>query len=185
MTDEQIIAMYQERQESAIRETAAQYGTFCFRLADHILKNREDSEECVNDTWLHTWNAIPPVHPQCLRMFLAKITRNLSFNRYRSRNAAKRGGGEIEAVLEELAECVAGSADVEEMVLEKELGECISRFAYGLPERDGNVFIRRYFFTESVAEIAKEYGLTENYVAVILSRVRKALKTHLEREGYL
>ena len=185
MTDEQIIAMYQKRQESAIRETEAQYGAFCFRLADHILNNREDSEECVNDTWLHTWNAIPPVYPQCLRMFLAKITRNLSINRYRTRHAAKRGGGETELVLEELAECVAGSADVEETVLAKELGESISRFAYDLSERDGNVFIRRYFFTESIPEIAREYNLTENHVAVILNRVRKALKTHLEKEGYL
>ncbi len=185
MTDEQIIGMYYDRREEAIKETETRYGKYCLRVADAILKNREDAEECVNDTWLRAWNAIPPAYPKCLRMFLARITRNLSFNRYQLKHTAKRGGGEIEAVLEELEECVADSADIEGQIMAKELGQSITHFVYGLSEREGNVFVRRYFFMEGVAEIAKKYGLKENHVSVILSRTRKALKEHLKKEGYV
>ncbi len=185
MTDERIIDLYCRRQEAAIRETAAQYGNYCFRVADAILKNREDSEECVNDTWLCAWNSIPPAVPRSLRMFLAKITRNLSFNLYQKKRTAKRGGGEIAAVLDELGECVADRADVEGEIQARELGRSINRFVHGLPERDGNVFIRRYFFTESPGVIARRYELTENHVSVILNRTRRALKAHLEKEGYV
>ena len=185
MTDEQIIGMYYDRREEALKETEARYGKYCFRVADAVLKNREDAEECVNDTWLRAWNAIPPAYPKCLRMFLAKITRNLSFNRYQLKHAAKRGDGEMEAVLEELGECVADRTDIEGQILAKELGQSITRFVYGLSEREGNVFVRRYFFMESAADIAKKYGLKENHVSVILSRTRKALKEYLEKEGYV
>ena len=184
MEDSRIVELYWQKNADAISETAGKYGSYCFAIAENILHNTEDSEECVNDTWLHAWNAIPPQRPNALRMFLAKITRNLAFNRFNARNAEKRGGGEIALVLDELGECLGG-ADTEAAYEAKELRQCIRRFIRALPERDGNVMARRYFFAEPVADIAKRYGLNENHVMVILSRTRKKLKAHLLKEGYL
>ena len=183
MEDHQIIELYWQKNADAISETASKYGAYCFTIADHILHSVEDSEECVNDTWLHAWNAMPPQRPNVLRMFLARITRNLSINRFNARGAEKRGGGEINLVLDELADCLAGGADVEAEYEIRELEQCIRRFVRELPERDGNVFVRRYFFTEPVAAIAGQYGLTENNVAVILSRTRKRLRVKLVKEA--
>ena len=185
MEDRQIVELYWQKNADAISETAKKYGVYCFKVAESILHNTEDSEECVNDTWLHAWNAIPPQKPDVLRMFLAKITRNLSLDRFNARNAEKRGGGEIALVLDELGECLGCGADTEAAYEAKELRQCIRYFVRTLPERDGNVLVRRYFFAEPVADIAKRYGLSENNVMVILSRTRKKLKTHLLKEGYL
>lgn len=185
MEDSQIVELYWQKNADAISETAKKYGAYCFTIAESILHNTEDSEECVNDTWLHAWNAIPPQKPDVLRTFLAKITRNLSLDRYSARNAEKRGGGEIALVLDELGECLGGGADTEAAYEAKELQQCIRHFVRTLPERDGNVLVRRYFFAEPVADIAKRYGLSENNVMVILSRTRKKLKAHLLKEGYL
>ena len=185
MEDRQIIELYWQRNADAISETAGKYGAYCFQVADNILHDTGDSEECVNDTWLRAWNAMPPERPNVLRMFLAKITRNLSFDRFNARNAKKRGGGEIALVLDELEECLASGTDVETAYEGKELGQCIKRFVRGLSEQDGNVFVRRYFFTDPVSAIARRYGLTENNVMVILSRTRKKLKLELMKEGYL
>ena len=182
--DSQIIELYWQKNTDAIKETDIKYGAYCFTVANNILQNKEDSEECVNDTWLNAWNAMPPKRPNRLQMFLAKITRNLSFNRYHAQTAKKRGGGEIVLVLEELSECLVSESDVESSYEGKALGECIRLFVRNLPERDGNVFVRRYFFTESVSAIAKRYGLTENNVMVILSRTRQKLKAHLIKEEY-
>lgn len=185
MEDAQIVELYWHRKADAISETSNKYGAYCFRIADNILHSREDSEECVNDTWLNAWNAIPPQRPNVLRMFLAKITRNVSVNRFHARSAEKRGGGEFTVVLDELADCVASETDVEAAYEERELEQLVRRFAQGLPERDGNVFVRRYFFTEPIATIAAQYGLTQNNVMVILSRTRKKLRQKLIKEGYL
>ncbi len=185
LEDNQIIGLYWQKNTDAISETANKYGAYCFTIADNILQNIEDSEECVNDTWLHAWNAIPPQRPNVLRIFLARLTRNLSFDRFNARKAGKRGGGEIILVLDELAECLSGGTDVETEYENRELEQCIQRFAQALPERDGNVFVRRYFFTDPVASIAKRYGLTENNVMVILNRTRKKLRLELMEEGYL
>lgn len=185
MEDSQIVELYWQKNADAISETAKKYGAYCFTIAEGILHSAEDSEECVNDTWLHAWNAIPPQKPDVLRMFLAKITRNLSLDRFSARNAEKRGGGEIALVLDELGECLGGGADTEAAYEAKELRQCIRHFVRTLPERDGNVLVRRYFFAEPVADIAKRYGMTENNVMVILSRTRKKLKAHLLKEGYL
>lgn len=185
MEDSQIIELYWEKNTDAISESANKYGAYCFTIADNILHNTEDSEECVNDTWLHAWNAMPPQRPNVLRMFLAKITRNLSLDRFYARSAQKRGGGEIILVLDELSECLAGRTNVEAAYEGKELTQCIRHFVRELPERDGNVFVRRYFFTEPIAAIADRYGLTENNVMVILNRTRRKLKLELIKEGYL
>lgn len=185
MEDSQIIDLYWKKDTDAISETANKYGAYCFTIAENILHNAEDSEECVNDTWLRAWSVIPLQKPDVLRMFLAKITRNLSFDRFNARKAEKRGGGEIVLVLDELGECIGGGTDAETAYEAKELRRCIQYFVRALPERDGNVFVRRYFFTEPVADIAKRYALSENNVMVILSRTRKKLKSYLLKEGYL
>lgn len=184
MTDDQIIALYWEKNAAAIAESSQKYGGYCFSVAHNILHNHEDAEECVNDTWLHTWRAIPPQRPAHLRSFLAKVTRNLAINRFLAQTSVKRGGGQLPLILEELADCVAGGSDVENICTAKELSRSINDFVRALPKRDGNIFVRRYFFTESVTEIAKRYALTENHVAVILTRTRKKLKQHLIKEGY-
>lgn len=184
MEDSRIIELYWQKNPDAIAETDSKYGAYCFTIANNILHSKEDAEECVNDTWLNAWNAIPPQKPHKLQMFLARITRNLSFNRFHARTAKKRGSGEMTLILEELAECLASESDVENTYETRELGECIRLFVRKLPERDGNVFVRRYFFSESAAVIARRYNLTENNVMVILNRTRKKLRAHLVKEGY-
>ena len=126
LEDRQIIELYWQKNADAISETASKYGAYCFTIAENILHSTEDSEECVNDTWLHAWNAIPPQKPNILRLFLAKITRNLSFDRFNARNAEKRGGGEIALVLEELGECFGGGADTEAAYEAKNCGKLSS-----------------------------------------------------------
>ena len=184
MEDSQIVDLYWQKDANAIKESDTKYGAYCFAIADNILRNSEDSEECVNDTWLHAWNAMPPQKPSKLRLFLAKITRNLSFNRFNARSAQKRGSGEIVLVLDELTECIAHAGSAEEEYEVKELEQCIRLFVQALPQRERNVFVRRYFYTEPVAAIAKRYNLTESNALAILSRTRKKLKTHLTREGF-
>ena len=184
MEDRQIIELFRQRSGDAVSEAADKYGAYCYSIADSILHSAEDAEECVNDTWLRAWNAIPPQRPRVLRLFLARITRNLAFDRFQARSAEKRGGGELDLALDELAECLGG-ADTEAEFEARELGQCIRQFVRALPEREGNILVRRYFFADPVAEIAKRYGLSENNVMVILSRTRKKLKAHLLKEGYL
>ena len=184
MKDSEIIELYWNKDSRAISASAVQYGAYCFSIANGILDDARDSEECVNDTWLRAWNAIPPTRPNILKVFFAKITRHLSFDRYKARRSLKRGGGETSLVLEELAECIAGETDVEGQVNAKQLGEAINRFVASLSEREQNVFIRRYFFSEPVKTIAERYDMNENHVNVSLSRIRKRLRSHLSKEGY-
>jgi RNA polymerase sigma-70 factor (ECF subfamily) len=114
MNDEQIITLYVSRDQQAITETDTQYGSYCHQIALRILGSNQDAEETVNDTWLHTWDSIPPNHPSALKLYLAKITRNLAFSRYRSKAAQKRGGSEIEMALEELSECVSSTGSIDD-----------------------------------------------------------------------
>ena len=184
MEDGKILELYFQRDENAIKETSAKYGAYCYSIADNILHNKQDCEECVNDTWINAWNSIPPQRPVKFKLYLARITRNLSFNLFNSRNTKKRGGGEMHLILDELSECVAGRDNVENEYIAKELGQSIQQFVRALPERDGNVFLRRYFFCEPISAIAKRYALTQNNVTVILSRTRKKLQKHLIKEEY-
>ena len=185
MDDKQIIELYWQRSENAITETDRKYGAYCYAVAFNILLNQEDAEECVNDTWLGAWNAIPPSRPSILRAFLAKITRNLSIKQLEKKLAEKRGGTAECMVLDELEECIGDQTDVEGIVESLELEELLRRFVRNLPERDGNLFVRRYFFTDSVASIAERYRISENHVMVILSRTRKKLKKELIKEGFI
>lgn len=184
LSDESIITLYWNRNEQAIAETDKKYGPYCYRVAHNILTSIEDSEECVNDTWLHTWNAIPPERPGVLRAFLAKITRNLSLDRYRRLFSAKRGSGETPLALEELEESIPGNSSVEAEISGHELEEAVNRFIQSLPKRDGDIFLRRYFFVDPVSVIAGQVGISERNCLVILSRTRKKLKDYLEKEGF-
>lgn len=184
MRDEQIVDLYFARDEQAITETDRKYGSYCFSVANAVLNDREDAAEAVNDTWHRAWNSIPPHRPVALKLYLAKITRNLAFSAYRARCAYKRGGGETELALEELAGCVSGTGTAEDVVNVRELGQAIQRFLEDCPQRDRNIFIRRYFHVESAGQIAARYGLKEDNVNKILSRMRKKLKNHLTKEGY-
>ena len=185
MEDSRIIELYWQRSENAITETDKKYGAYCSTVAFNILLNQEDAEECVNDTWLGAWDAIPPNRPSILRAFLAKITRNLSIKRLEKRLAEKRGGTAECIVLDELEECIGDPTDVEGIAEANALEELIRRFVRKLPERDGNLFVRRYFFTDSIASIAERYRISENHVMVILSRIRKKLKKELMKEGFI
>ena len=185
MEDEQILTLYWQRDSRAIEASQKKYGTYCLAVSRSILADPRDCEECVSDTWLHAWQAIPPHRPAALGMFLAKLTRRLSFNRWKANAAQKRGGGQLPLVLEELEECVGREADPAGPLMARELAESIGRFVRALPAREGDVFTRRYFFTEAIPDIARRYGLTANHTAVLLSRTRKKLRQHLEEEGYL
>ena len=184
MEDTEIIALYQDRREEAIVQSDKKYGAYCFTIAYNILANNEDSAECVNDTWLRAWKVIPPECPDRLKIFFAAITRNLSIDRIKSRSAQKRGKGELAIVLEELAECVPDGKDVEDSFDEKLLTRSIENFLKNIPKRDRQLFIRRYFFTEPVRNIAKKFGIKENAVYVSLHRTRKKLHKHLQEEGF-
>lgn len=184
MRDSELIELYWARDERAIAETSASYGAYCRTIAGRILRDSRDAEECVNDTWLRAWNAIPPHRPVSLSAFLAKLTRSLALNRWSCETAQKRGGGEAALSLEELKECIPASADPQQAVEATELEEDIRRFLAALPERERSVFLLRYFFVETVGEIAKKQRLSENNVSAILSRTRKKLKLFLVKEGY-
>lgn len=184
MQDEKIIQLYWDRDEQAILETSKKYGAYCGSIAGNILHNVEDCRECLNDTWLRIWSIIPPQRPKSLRAFLGKITRNLAFDMYKAQKTQKRGG-EVEFVLFELAQCIASGEQLENRVLAEELKQAINDFVRNLPERERNVFIRRYFFVESAAQIGQRYRISTGNVMVILNRSRKKLRTFLEKEGYL
>lgn len=185
MEDHEIVQLYHRRDETAIAQTDAKYGQYCFAVANNILLSRQDSEECVNDTWLRAWNAMPPQKPDVLRQFLAKITRNLSLDRWRAMNSKKRGGGELKLVLEELAYCVDGGGDPADAAEQAALEEHIQLFLQMESPRDRGIFLRRYFYLESFAQIAQRYEMKEANVRLVLSRTRQRLREHLEVEGLI
>jgi RNA polymerase sigma-70 factor (ECF subfamily) len=185
MEDRQIIALYNERSEAALSETAKKYGRYCRTVAYNILFNEEDSEECVNDTWLRAWEAIPPQCPERLSAFLGKITRNLALNRYKHNTREKRGGGQTMLVLEELAECVPGADSTEQVVEEALLVEVLNGFLAELSAEKRKLFLRRYWYLSSVKDIAADFGLSESNVKMTLLRLRSKLKQTLEKEGII
>ena len=183
MEDSQIIDLYWARLEQAIQETDTKYGGYCRAIAHNILKSMEDSEECVSDTWLRAWNAMPPQRPSVLSAFLGRITRNLSLARYKAARAEKRGGSSFPAALDELSECVPAGGSVEQTMDERELGQAIDRFLRTIPEKQCSLFLRRYWYAESILQIAERYSLKENTVKSILFRTREQLRKFLQKEG--
>lgn len=181
MTDYEIIKLYFDRSERAIEETDRAYGKYCRYISFEILRDLQDSEEIVNDTYLKTWEAIPPKNPTSLKNFLGKIVRGLSINRLDEKNAQKRGGGELCAVLDELYGCIPS---VDEKYEDGELiRRVINEFLRSLPQDKRRIFVRRYWYMSPISDIAEDFSVSEGKVKMILMRLRKDLKKSLEREG--
>ena len=180
LPDEDIVNLYFDRSEEAIAACQVKYGKCCHTIAYNILHSDEDAEECVNDTWLRAWNAIPPEHPARLGAWLSAVTRRLALTRYEKKTAAKRYGG-LEASLEELSECVpAGSLTIADEVA---LSEAINGFLASLPTRTRMIFMRKYWYMDGIADIASAMGMTESSVKVTLHRTREKFRKHLAKEG--
>lgn len=184
MEDTQIIALYFSRDEQAITETKAKYGGYCVSVAKNILDAPEDIEEVLNDTLLRVWNSIPPQRPENLKLYLARIARNLSFDRFRSQSREKRGGSQVVLALEELSHCIPSPTHPGTELEAKQLNAAINTFLATLPKRDRAIFLRRYFYTQSFEEISAACGISQGAVRTALSRTRKKLKHYLEKEGF-
>lgn len=184
MDDNAILDLYFARSEQAIMETDRKYGSYCYSIANHILLSPPDAEESVNDTYYTAWKLIPPRRPQRFGSFLGKLTRNLSIDRWRKNTAGKRGGGETQLLLDELAECVTGAESPETDVLRKELSDALNRFLRSLPEQNRRIFLLRYYYANSQAEIAQKTGLSQNQVKYILQRTRNGLAKALKKEDF-
>ena len=185
MNDEQIIQLFFTRNEDAISQTACRYGGQLTRLSENILRNKEDAQECVSDTWLSAWNSIPPQRPRVFSAFLARITRNLAIDRWRESRTAKRGGGEVKCALDELSGCIPGGESPEGEVLRRELLSSVSAFLGKLPEPERSVFLCRYWYFDSAEDIAANFGFSSGKVRSMLHRTRKKLQNHLKEEGLL
>ena len=182
MKDNEIIKLYWDRDEAAITATADTYGSYCYTIAYNILNSNEDSEECVNDTWLNAWNSIPPQRPERLSTYLGKITRNLSLNRYKQLNTQKRGGGQVELALSELGNCVPSQTGIEQIADEMELVAALEKFLLSYPKTERNIFLGRYWYLYSIPELATAYRMSESKIASLLYRMRNRLKLHLQKE---
>ena len=183
MDDLQIIKLFWERSQDALEEVQKKYGQYCFSIANNVLSDASDSEECVNDCLLKAWNSIPPARPDSLRAFLGKIVRNLALDRLDRRNAEKRGGGEIPLVLDELSECVAAPGRPEDALEASETAQAINRCLAELDPVKRKVFVRRYWYLDPVADIADRYGLKTASVKTMLFRLRGEFAAYLEKEG--
>lgn len=184
MDDKAIVELYFARSEKAISETASKYGGYCYSIANNILSNKEDSEESVNDTYLAAWNSMPPRQPSILATFLGKITRYISLDRWKSRSAYKRGGGEVTLALEELGEFLSSGESTEQAFERKELLRSINRFLDKLPDVERNMFVCRYWYLDPVQQIADQYGFTLSKTASMLRRTREKLCKQLKKEGF-
>ena len=185
MEDKQIVSLYWARNPQAIDRSQEKYGPYCLSIARNILRQEQDAEESVNDTWLGAWNAMPPQRPSVLSAFLGRITRNLSLDRYKAARAEKRGGDSFPAALDELSECVPAMGGVEQTMDERELGRAIDRFLRTVPEKQCSLFLRRYWYAESISQIAARYSMKENTVKSVLFRTREQLRAFLQKEGLL
>ncbi len=183
MEDSRIIELYFQRDEAAISETAAKYGTYCHRLAWNILSVEEDAQECVNDTWLQAWNAIPPGRPDRLGAWLGRVVRNIAFNLWNKNHRKKRYAG-MEQLLTELEECIPSPESVEQKLEAKELTKAVDAWLGELSQEDRVLFLRRYWYGEAVKELAEEAGMTPGRLAKRMYGLRQSLKGRLEQEGY-
>ena len=178
MEDRQIIDLYWRRSENAIAETAVKYGGYLHSIAYNILNQQEDSQECVNDTWLKVWNAIPPACPPSLRAFVCRIARNIAIDRYRRGKAARRNS-QATVALEELSPYIAAPPEDD-----SELPHLIEAFLYTEDALDRKLFMGRYWHAYSVKKMAAYYGLSPNAVSHRLNRTRERLRAYLNERGY-
>ena len=183
MEDEQILDLYWARNPDAILHTDEKYGAYCRQISLHILRSREDAEECVNDTWLRTWNNIPPQRPNHLKAFLGKLTRNLSLDRWDQLQAQKRGGGRTALLLSELSDCIPAASTMDRAMEDRAISAAISAWLRKQPPKNRVAFVRRYWYADSTRAVSQRLGLTEGGTKALLHRLRRSLKDHLEQEG--
>ena len=182
MEDQRIVELYWERSEQALRETQAKYANYCYAIAYNILGNREDSEESLNDTYLEAWNSMPPHRPTFLSTFLGKITRRISIDKLRHRNAEKRGGGNLTLALEELEDCLSARDDLQKELEIQILADAINRFLESLSDTERRVFLCRYWYVDSIESISEQFGFGQSKVKSMLRRTREKLKKQLLKE---
>lgn len=185
MEDTQILNAFWNRDEQAIAAVGETYGSYCAAVARNILDNNEDVEEVLSDTWLRAWNSIPPAKPDHLKLYLARITRNLSIDRFRTQSREKRGREELTLAHHELSECTGTTASPEAILEAEELRRAVNQFLSALPKRDRQIFLLRYFYVETPDTIARRYAIRPDHVRTILSRTRKKLKQYFVKEGLL
>ena len=182
MNDKDIIELFLARNESALTETDRKFRKYCRKTAQNILGNENDADEAVNEAYLGLWNSIPPHIPENLAAYLGKITRNISLKILRSRKSQKHGNGEAEFVFEELEECVKSQQNVEKSIEMNELGCFINKFLEKLPDTERRIFMCRYWYFDSIADISKRFGFSQSKVKSMLMRTRKKLRIMLEKE---
>lgn len=185
LSDGEIVSLFFERDEKALSAVSRKYGSYCSAIVQSILKNRQDTEECLNDTWFKAWESIPPAKPRNLGGFLAKIAKNISINRYNSSHTDKRGGGELPLVLDELEGCVADNSSVEQAYEHKVLVGAVNDFLRTLTRDKRDIFVLRYWYCVSVSDIAGRMGLSRGNVSTTLTRTRRALYAYLEKRGFI
>lgn len=185
MQDEKIVELYWQRNEMAITVTEEKYGKYLTKIAYNILSDREDSKECVNDTYFKAWDSMPPNKPDVLSLYLGKITRFVSIDKLRKRTSAKRSPSQYNLSLSELDECLSGGNVTEETVQKRLLAEAIGKYLLTISEDARNSFIHRYYYMDSIKDISSYFLMSESKVKSMLFRTRQGLKTYLEKEGYL
>ncbi len=184
MNDREIVQMFLERSEYALREVSRKYGAYCLTIARNILRNHEEAEECVNDTYMQAWDSIPPNEPSALGAYLGRITKNLALNRARALMCEKRGGKEETVSFDELDEFVSGSYSVESESERREILDAINAFLESLPAKKRQMFVARYWQYYKLSEVGERFGMSESSVAVELGRTRKKLKEYLIKRGF-
>lgn len=183
LEDSKIIDLFFAREEQAIIALSEKYGTVCSRIARNILQNDHDAEECVNDTYLAAWNTIPPQKPDLLRTYIFRIVRNIAIAKYHT-NTAKKRNSYYDVALEELESCLIASNTVEQEIEVNELSQLIDSFLDTLDKESRIMFVRRYWYSDSISDIAEKFQISSNNVSVRLSRIRGRLKKHLKKEGF-
>ncbi|MBQ8868813.1 MAG: sigma-70 family RNA polymerase sigma factor [Oscillospiraceae bacterium] len=183
MDDIKIVELFWQRNDGALSAVKAKYERLLFSVAENILRNREDSEECVNDTYLASWNSIPPQRPEKLGAYLSKLTRNLSLKKWREKTAKKRGSGSVTVLISELDDCISDGKSIDQALSEKSLAEIIDSFLRTLETDERDLFVCRYFYFCSVAQLADKFGYSKSKVKTQLYRTRQKLSIRLEKEG--
>jgi len=183
MEDWKIVELYWARNEEAINQTKLKYGKYCRKIACSILYDSDDADECINDTYLSTWNSLPPNKPEMLSTYVGKICRNIAINLYQRLTAAKRGGSQTELCLDELLD-IADDSAVEDQIELRELSNSINQFLDNLEKENRIIFVKRYWYMEAIKEIAKDLKISESKAKMSLLRTRNKLKEHLLKEGY-
>ena len=183
MNDAQIVELFLKRSEQAIGEAKSKYENYCHSIAFNVLHNSEDSEECVNDTFLQAWNTIPPQRPNLLGSFLGRITRNIALNKYKHNHAQKRGCGHVNVVLGELEDCLPSTVNTEQIIEDRFIADCLNKFLSEQKGKTRRIFVRRYWYMDSISTISSNFGMSESSVKMLLLRTRNSLKSFLEKEG--